>query len=236
MSNHLARLRLTGVLLMSWLLVACSQVPSVAPVDTPVPAADITLSDAVEEPFIGYTPEAFLYVGSPQAPVTVYEMFNANCPGCAHHHRDTLTQLVDLYAVPGQVQFVFVDMALSSDWGEDAHFAAYCIGQQQGAVAEWQFWLDFYGDHSRWFREGIPFTTSLAEAADLDMPQYQSCLDTVAREGVYARQQIAESELLPSRWATPVFRLENRRGELLRMQTGPLPLEGWQQELDRHLG
>ncbi len=187
------------------------------------------------EPFVGYTPESLLYVGWSTAPVTVYEMFNANCPGCAHHHANTLAQLVEEFAVAGQVRFLFVDLPLSSDWGEEAHFAGYCIGQQQGAEAEWQFWLDFYGSHSRWFREGMDFTTVLAEEAGVDMAGYESCLISRAREAVYARQEIAENDLLPSRWATPVFRLENRRGELLRIQTGSLSLEGWKQELDRHL-
>lgn len=224
-----------AILLSCLWLVACDQPAEPIPAASPE-ISENTIVSQMDAPFIGYTPESFLYVGMAQAPVTVYEMFNANCPACGHHRTDTLMQLIEEYADTGQVRFVFVDLALSSDWGEEAHFAGYCIGAQRGAEAEWQFWQDFYAGQGRWFREGDNFTAALATAAGVDLPGYQSCLETEAREAVYARQEVAESSLLPARWVTPVFRLENQQGELLRMLSGAVTLEGWHQELERHLG
>ncbi len=225
-----------AILLACILLAACNGSAAPPPPDTGTEQQEPAVIAQEDAPFIGYTPESLLYVGDPQAPVTVYEMFNANCYACAHHHTQTLDQLIETYAVPGQVRFVFVDLALSSDWGEEAHFAAYCVGVQQGAEAEWQFWQDFYTDQRRWLREGSDFTTELATAAGSDLAGYRTCLETDARAAVYARQAVAENDLLPGRWVTPVFRLENRRGELLRSLSGTVPLEGWHKELERHVG
>lgn len=53
---------------------------------------------------------------------------------------------------------------------------------------------------------------------------------------MYALQAIAETELLPDRWATPAFRIEDSRGRWLNSLSGSPSLEAWFQELDRHLG
>lgn len=184
----------------------------------------------------GYTPEGFLFAGAADAPVTVYEVFNANCPGCALHHTETLAKLVAEYGDSGEVKFVLVDLPLSRDWGEDAHFTAYCIGEQGSAKEQWNYWVGFYHNLERWYREGPTFTTELAREAGVNLAVLEDCLNNEARAQVYAMQAYAEEHILTARWSTPFFRLEDKRGRRLNTLTGSPPLAGWQRELDRYLG
>ncbi len=220
-------------LLLGLTAAACGAVPPAA--TTPEAAAPAVLPVVAAQSF-GYTPEGFLFAGAANAPVTVYEVFNANCPGCAQHHTQTLSRLIAQYGDTGQVRFVLVDLPLSQDWGEGAHFTAFCLGQQKGAEAQWKFWQDFYGHLERWYRQGPVFTTELARNAGADLATLEDCLNAEARARVFAMQAYAEANLLPARWSTPFFRLEDARGHRLDTLTGSPPLAGWQKELDRYLG
>ena len=221
------------LLLFLLVVIACSPGTEAAP-DT----IDGTIADLprVAANSFGYTSEGFLFAGAVDAPVTVYEVFNANCPGCAKHHATTLPHLVAQYGDTGLVKFVLVDLPLSPDWGEDAHFTAYCIGQQKGAAAQWTFWRKFYDHLGRWYQEGPIFTTELARNAGANLAELEDCLNSDARDSVFALQAYAEENLLPERWSTPFFRLEDRLGRRLNTLTGSPPLTGWQKELDRSLG
>ena len=220
-------------LLLALMVVACSSVPQA---EMALESVESEVLPIVAADSFGYTSEGFLFAGASDAPVTVYEVFNANCPGCAQHHTQTLSSLVAQYGDTGQVRFVLVDLPLSQDWGEGAHFTAYCIGQQKGAEAQWTFWHDFYGHLERWYRQGPVFTTELARNAGADLAILEDCLNSEARERVFAMQAYAEANLLPARWSTPFFRLEDARGHRLDTLTGSPPMTGWQQELDRYLG
>ncbi len=212
---------------------ACGAAP---PAATAPEVAAPTVLPVIAARSFGYTPEGFLFAGAADAPVTVYEVFNANCPGCARHHTQTLSRLIAQYGDTGQVRFVLVDLPLSRDWGEEAHFTAYCLGQQQGAAVQWTFWQDFYGHLERWYRQGPAFTTELARDAGANLATLEDCLQTQARDRVFALQAYAEAHLLPARWSTPFFRLEDVQGRRLDTLVGSPPLERWQKELDRYLG
>ena len=221
------------LLLILFVLSACSSGTDSAPANNYETEADLP---RVAAQSFGFTSEGFLFAGAVDAPVTVYEVFNANCPGCAKHHTTALSQLVAQYGDTGQVKFVLVDLPLSPDWGEDAHFTAYCIGQQKGAAAQWAFWQRFYDHLGRWYQEGPIFTTELALNAGANLSELEDCINSSARDSVFALQAYAEEHLLPERWSTPFFRLEDGQGRRLNALTGSPPLTGWQRELDRHLG
>ena len=231
-----AALRQLGIIAVcGWLwLAACDAAPAPEASERS-PAATGMAPAATQDVAIGYTAEGYLYAGAADAPVTVYEMFNANCPGCGRHHVDTLDALLAEFGAAGLVRFVLVDLPIGPAWGEEAHYAAYCLGTQQGAAAQWRFWQDFYAEHGRWFREGAAFAQALAETAGLEAASFHECLRREAPARVHAIQARAEAELLPARWATPVFRIENHQGRWLNTLTGSPPLDGWRQELTQHL-
>ncbi len=221
-----------GGLLLVLIAAACTPTPLVNTIPDSM-EGDVLPRIAADS--FGYTVEGFLFAGAPDASVTVYEVFNANCPGCAQHHTRTLASLMTQYGDTGQARFVLVDLPLSQDWGEEAHFTAFCIGQQKGAEAQWTFWKDFYGHLERWYRQGSIFTTELARNAGVNLATLEDCLYSDAPERVFAMQTYAEENLLPARWSTPFFRLEDTRGRRLNTFQGSPPMAAWQQELDRYL-
>lgn len=229
-------LRGAAALVALFLLLGCGQArESTGGMETPHPAADDEPVPVAAAALYGFTTEGFLYAGSPSAALVVYEMFNANCPGCAHHHTSTLDDLIEAFGRTGQVRFVLVDLPISAAWGEEAHFAAFCVGEQQGAEAQWRFWSMFYRDQSRWLSEGRGFTEHLGSQLGVETERYQDCFENRAQPAVYAAQQVAEEALLPNRWATPAFRIEDRDGRFLRSLSGSPGLEAWTKELNRHL-
>ena len=184
---------------------------------------------------VGHTEEGFLYLGSPEAPLVLYEIFNANCPGCGNHHRSRLSALVQEHVQSGVVQMVMVDLALSPEWGEQAHFTAWCLGRQVGAQSQWQFWTDLFEEQASWIAEGEEFSLQLAAEAGAEAGALQACIDSQAPAAVAELQAIAEERLLPERWSTPVFRIEDRTGRFLASQVGSPSLEAWNRLVEQAL-
>lgn len=184
---------------------------------------------------IGHTQEGFLFIGSPDAPLVLYEIFNANCPGCGNHHRTRLPALVEEHVQSGVMQMVLVDLSISAEWGEQAHFVAWCLGQQVGAQQQWQFWTDLFDDQVAWFEDGEHFSLQLATNAGADLDTLNACVESDAPVAVATLQTIAEERLLPDRWSTPVFRIEDRTGRFLVSQVGSPSLEAWNRIVDEAL-
>ena len=199
--------------------------------EEPVQPAEIAPGDLP----VGHTREGFLYLGSPEAPLVLYEIFNANCPGCGNHHRSRLPALVREHVQSGVIQMVMVDLAISPEWGEQAHFTAWCLGRQVGAQSQWQFWTDLFEGQASWIAEGEAFSLRLANEAGAEASVMQTCIESEAPAAVAELQAIAEERLLPERWSTPVFRIEDRTGRFLASQVGSPSLEAWNRLVEQAL-
>ncbi len=227
---------LAAVAALMLMLAACR---TDAP-DEPVPlVADEELVQPAEiapgELPVGHTREGFLYLGSPEAPLILYEIFNANCPGCGNHHRSRLPSLVREHVQSGVIQMVMVDLAISPEWGEQAHFTAWCLGRQVGAQSQWQFWTDLFEGQASWIAEGEAFSLRLADEAGAEVSVLRTCIESQAPAAVAELQAIAEDRLLPERWSTPVFRIEDRTGRFLASQVGSPSLEAWNRLVEQAL-
>jgi hypothetical protein len=88
-----AVLVITGAVLVVAFLVL---VPSLTPV------GDITLPDSYDYP----SPDDHA-LGDPNAPVTIEEFSDFQCPFCRRFHDETLRQIVDEYVRSGTVYFVY---------------------------------------------------------------------------------------------------------------------------------
>ena len=227
---------LAAVAALMLMLAACradvpdEPVPLVAG-EEPVQPAEIAPGDLP----VGHTREGFLYLGSPEAPLVLYEIFNANCPGCGNHHRSRLPALVREHVQSGVIQMVMVDLAISPEWGEQAHFTAWCLGRQVGAQSQWQFWTDLFEGQASWIAEGEAFSLRLADEAGAEASVMQTCIESEAPAAVAELQAIAEARLLPERWSTPVFRIEDRTGRFLASQVGSPSLEAWNRLVEQAL-
>jgi len=111
--------------------------------------------------------------GDPNAPVTIVEWSDFECPFCARFYRDTMGQIEKEYIDTGKVKIVFRDFPLSfHQQAQKAAEAAECSGEQG------QFWEM----HDKLFEEGVTGGVSsfkqYASELGLDTAKFDSCLDS----------------------------------------------------------
>jgi protein-disulfide isomerase len=162
--------------------------------------------------------------GSAQAPVTVYEMSDFQCPFCKQHADQTWPQLEKEYVATGKVRWIFINFPLSMhrNAAPAAEFAM-C------AAREGKFWPA----HDLLFRRQkvwaeLPNTGTyflgLADSLKLPREKLRSCLETGA-----TRQEIrddAAGAMKSGAHSTPTFYIEGG------MMAGALPVEVWRPILD----
>jgi protein-disulfide isomerase len=163
--------------------------------------------------------------GSPQAPVTVYEMSDFQCPYCRRFALETFPRLERDYVATGKVRWVFVNFPLTSVHQHAAAAAqlGVCAAEQKG------FWpvhdlLFKYQETWAPLKEAGPFFVSLADSAGLSKPALLSCLQSP--ETVNSVQADAEGAARSGASSTPTFYIE---GGLLE---GAQPLPVFRQVLD----
>jgi protein-disulfide isomerase len=180
-----------GIAIFAILLVAFVVIPMLKPVDL-----------ATIEPF--ERPQAdFNATGDPDAPITITEYSDFQCPYCKRFADQTERQLVDAYVATGTVRFVYRSFGsfIGAESGDSAE-AAYCAGDQ-GQF--WQFHDFLFANHTG---ENVgDYTTrkleAMAEALNLDMNAFTSCTSS----GKYAEQILQDSKdgIAAGIQATPSF-------------------------------
>ena len=80
-------------------------------------------------------------LGNPDAPVTIVEFSDYECPFCKRHYDQTHLQLVKNYIDTGKVKLVFRDLPLSfhDPMATTEAIAANCAREQGGDGAYWKF-------------------------------------------------------------------------------------------------
>lgn len=141
-------------------------------------------------------------LGAPDAPVTVVEWGDYQCPACAFFWEDGKPQLIRDYVATGKVKFEFRDYTFLGQESVDAAIASVCA-DRQGKF--WEFHDLLYFNHSG-ENQGA-FSQSrlrqMAELAGLDMEQYSSCLgDPAVAAEVSASLQAGRTAGISS---TPTF-------------------------------
>lgn len=126
---------------------------------TPPPKAEVSVDD---DPFLG----------NEEAPVTVIEFSDFECPFCKRFHNSTLDQLISDYVDTGKIKFVYRDFPLTSIHpnAQKAAEAAECADDQG------KFWKmhDLLFDRSPALSEDK--LTNYAEELGLNVEQFQDCL------------------------------------------------------------
>jgi protein-disulfide isomerase len=170
-------------------------------------------------------PLDFRTKGSAQAPVTVYEMSDFQCPYCRSFATETFPQLERDYIRPGKVRWVFINFPLTSIHAHASAAAelALCAGQQRGF---WRIHDLLFQYQETWapLKEAGPFFVSLADSAGLSKKALVACLESPdTRTKVRAD---AEGAARSGATSTPAFYIE---GGLVE---GALPLPVFRQILD----
>ncbi len=137
------------------------------PYPTPAPAnIDLSLAAAAK--------------GSPDAPVTVVEFSDYQCPYCQRHALQTMPNINTEMIDSGQVYYVFMDFPLDNIHPEarGAAAAARCAGEQG---VYWEYHDALFANVEQWAGQGsgaAAVFASLAEPIVDDAAQFTACLES----------------------------------------------------------
>ena len=163
--------------------------------------------------------------GRADAPVTVYEMSDFQCPYCRAFALTTMPVLEREYVRSGKARFVYINFPLTQLHSNAvaAAEAAMCAARQHKF---WEMHDLLFERQEQWARqpEPGPYLVALGDSAGLDRAQLLECLTTQAtRPEVEADAQRA---VRAGARSTPTFYIE---GGLLE---GAAPVEVFRQVLD----
>ncbi len=120
-----------------------------------------------------------IVIGDPNAPVTMIEFTDFQCPYCYRHAVETLPQLMSQYIDSGQVRYVFKDFPLTSIHPQAvaAAEAAHCAHEQDAYLAMHE---TLFTTQQEWSGRSDVDTifTGYAEALGLDGAAFAECLSS----------------------------------------------------------
>lgn len=152
-------------------------------------------------------------LGNPDAPVTIVQYADFQCPACAQFALSMEPQLVADFVETGQVRLVFHDFPFlddrsSGNESDMASEAAFCA-QDQGQF--WSYHDVLFQNQARENSGGFARARliEMARAIDLDLDQFTTCLDGRQFEaGVQALYNDAVAQGVNS---TPTFDINGER-------------------------
>ncbi len=178
-------------------------------------------------------------MGDPNAPITIEEFSDFQCPFCARFHEQTEPLLRQYYVDTGKVRFVYRSMGnwVSRNIGgartesQDAAAAAYCAGDQG------KFWEMYDHLFANVLGEDVGSFTdrrleAIAEKAGLNMDEFGSCYNSGKFEARV--QQDYEDGLAAGVNGTPAFVITytvNGETKTKRID-GAVPFSAFQVELE----
>ena len=164
--------------------------------------------------------EGFYALGPDDAPITIIEFSDYQCPFCRRWHDEVYEQLLAEY--PGKIKFVYRNLPLTSIHpdAQSAAEAAMCAGEQN---AYWQF-------HDKLLSSEILGTsayTQYAQDLNLDMIAFDACVSTDKYKS--AIQADSDFALNLGVRSTPTFFLNGLA------IVGAQPLDVFKQVIDKEL-
>lgn len=177
----------------------------------------------------GYNMAGDLYRGSVDAPITVIEFSDFQCPYCRQHVTQTQPALDEAYVDTGKVLWVFKHFPLSiHPQAPAAGVAAECAAEQG------QFWEMhhlLFEDVEAWsIAEPNPVFVELAGQLGLDAEAFTACLDDPA---MMERVTADQADGAPYVQGTPTFII--LQGEQGSIVPGALPAESFSSIFDELL-
>ncbi|MGB6421708.1 MAG: thioredoxin domain-containing protein [Anaerolineales bacterium] len=160
-------------------------------------------------------------LGSEDAPITIIEFSDYECPFCRRWHDEVFDKIRDEY--PDQVRFVYRDFPLTSlhPNAVPAAEAASCANEQD---AFWEFSEMLYSDEYGFGEEAY---VKYAQVLELDVPGFEECIE----EGRYSDEVQADYEFASSLGvrSTPTFFLNGIA------VVGAQPFEVFQDVIEKEL-
>jgi protein-disulfide isomerase len=186
----------------------------------PEPAPDTTERTTLQDTLL-----AARVKGRPDAPVTVIEIADFQCPACRVFWAEVMPLLQREYVDPGKVRMLFVNLPLVElhPNAAAAHEFAMCAALQN------RFWPVhdmLFDQQSVWAQLDDPsaYFFSVANATGLAADPLDACVSSGRMRDLIMRE--AQGVVQQGVRSTPSFVIE---GGLL---TGVVPIEGWRPILD----
>lgn len=166
--------------------------------------------------------------GPEDAPLTIIELSDFQCPYCREFATTTYRQIDSAYVRTGRARIIYVNLPLSTHKEAfPAAEAAMCAGAQ-GRF--WQMHDRLFATQREW--SGQPDAVArferLAQEVGVDVAAYRDCTanDRTATLIVADAMQAAEARIN----GTPTFILNSRNGQ--RALTGAVPFDQFSREID----
>jgi len=129
---------------------------------------------------MGQTDDGRYYLGNADAPITLVEYADFQCPGCAYYATSVSSKFQRDYVLTGKVRVIYQDFPLSSHANAiPAAVAARCAGEQ-GMLSFWQMHDMIFLNQRQW--SGLPkdkvagqFLT-YAKQINLDTEAFSQCV------------------------------------------------------------
>ncbi|MCE7937499.1 hypothetical protein DCC79_00890 [bacterium] len=156
--------------------------------------------------------------GEVEAPVTLVEFSDYQCPFCQRHTTTVYPEIVARYVKTGQVRYVFKDFPLDTIHPEaiQAAEAARCARDQGGDTGFWTMHRALFERQSDWSGNPAAFA-DVADGAGLDGAAVQACVEAGTHRQAVLDDQAQGAALGVS--GTPAFFIN---GQLL---SGAQPLD-----------
>ncbi len=160
--------------------------------------------------------------GDKDAPVTIVEFSDYECPFCARFYQQTYGQIDEQYIKTGKVKLIYRDFPLSFHaQAQKAAEAAECAGEQG----------KYYDMHDLLFEQGVQNGVTgfkqFAQQLKLDTTKFNDCLDSGKMAGE-VRKDMADGSNAGVQ-GTPAFFIN---GQLI---SGAQPFQVFQQVIDAEL-
>lgn len=164
--------------------------------------------------------QGFPALGPEDAPITIVEFSDYQCPFCQRWHQDVYEPLLASY--PGQIRFVYRHFPLTSIHPDAfaAAEAAMCAGEQD---AYWTYHEMLFDGSSL----GSSIYTQYAQQLSLNMDQFNTCIE----QGKYREEIEADSDFAVNLGvrSTPTFFINGLA------IVGAQPLDVFKQVIDKEL-
>jgi len=174
--------------------------------------------------------------GNPDAPITILEFSDFQCPFCARFHQQTLPSIIEEYIDSGKVKLVYRDFPIQSIHPNalPAAVAAECANEQG---MYWQYHDTLFEKQNAWAKldtgSALSEFSQYASNMGLEKDQFDSCLGS----GKYLQE--VQHDLSDGRdydiTGTPGFFIGNEQIGFVKID-GAQPFDSFKKVIDSQLG
>jgi len=197
---------------------------------TPVQQPGVAAPSIIDVTFAGNP-----MIGDPDAPITIVEFSDFQCPFCSRFHEQTLPAIMENYIDTGKVNFVYRDLPLSFHPNANpASIAAECANEQ-GKF--WEYHDVLFDKQSQWQSLAVDdFTTNAKQFATdigLESASFESCLSSSKTASKVS--QDSRDAASYGATGTPTFFIGNEKDGFVKI-VGAQPYSVFEAEIDSQLG